>query len=297
MLVAYSLAARHADCKSISRRGFFTLPELELPPTLNTHERTPFQLPIVIPLEGEMLEAMFNSLKYLSQVTFVAVLLALTATFASAQVSTSGTVAVSGTVSKFVELHSGGAVTLAGNSGGGVTLDGLNGQALNVAVDLGELGPANAASFVTATVPLKLRSNTNYILSMSASILSSGSSTSKIGVADIGFGLGTISRPSTGPISIGVASGTDTDNTSGDPTNAANGGVNATTGRFEYTAARSHLGAFSSSTTVLSGPRILNAVPRANGNGLSVPAIFSVKPQFYENGTMTATANFTIAAP
>jgi hypothetical protein len=240
---------------------------------------------------------MFNSLKHLSQVTFAVVLLVLTATVTSAQVSTSGTVSVGGTVSKFVELHSGGAVTLAGNSGGGVMTDGLYGEALNVAVELGELGPSNASSFVTASVPLRLRSNTNYILSMSASIISTGSTTSKIGVADIGFGLGTVSRPSSGPSSIGVASGTDTPNTSGDPTNAANGAVNATTGRFEYTAARSHLGAFSSSTTVLSGTRILNAVPRANGNGLTVPAIFSVKPQFYEDGTMTATAIFTIAAP
>lgn len=240
---------------------------------------------------------MFNSLKHLLQATLVVVLLALTATVASAQVNTSGTVTISGTVSKFVELNSGGAVTLAGNTGGGISSDGVSGDALNVILDLGELGPSNTSSFVTANVPLKMRSNTNYILSMSASIVSSGSSTSKIGVADIGFGLGTVSRPSTGPTSIGVASGTDTDNTSGNPTNVANGAVNATTGRFEYTAARSHLGAFSSSTTVLSGPRILNAVPRANGNGLTVPAIFSVKPQFYENGNMTATVNFTIAAP
>lgn len=240
---------------------------------------------------------MFNSLKHLSQVTFVAVLLAMTATVGSAQVNTSGSVAVSGTVSKFVELNSGGAVTLAGNSGGGISADGVNGDALNVVVNLGELGPSNASNFVTATVPLKLRSNTNYILSMSASIVSTGSSTSKIGVADIGFGLGTINRPGTGPSSIGVAAGSDLDNTSGDPTGAANGAINATTGRFEYTAARAHLGAFSSSTTVLSGPRILNAVPRSNGNGVTVPAIFSVKPQFYENGSMTATSIFTIAAP
>jgi hypothetical protein len=229
-----------------------------------------------------MLEAMFNSLKHLSQVTLVAVLLVLTASVASAQ---------------FVELNSGGAVTLAGNSGGGVSTDGVSNEALNVVVNLGELGPANTSSFVTATVPLKMRSNTNYILSMSASIVSSGTSTSKIGVADIGFGLGAVNRPNSGPSSIGVAAGADVDNTSGDPTNAANGAVNAASGRFEYTAARSHLGAFAASTTVLSGPRILNAVPRVNTNGLTVPAIFSVKPQFYENGTMTATANFTIAAP
>lgn len=240
---------------------------------------------------------MFNSLKHLSQVTFFAVLLVLTATVAQAQVNTGGTVTISGTVSKFVELNSGGAVTLAGNTGGGVTTDGVADNALNVVVNLGELGPSNSSSFVTASVPLKMRSNTNYILSMSASIVSSGLSTSKIGAADIGFGLGTINRPNSGPTSIGVAAGADIDNTSGDPTNVVNGGINAASGRFEYTSARSHLGAFSASTTVLSGPRILNAVPRSNTNGLTVPAIFSVKPQFYENGTMTATSTFTIAAP
>src|SRR5207247_10102342 len=42
---------------------------------------------------------------------------------ASAQ-STTGTVSMSATVSKFVEINSGGPVTLTGNSGGGVTTDG-----------------------------------------------------------------------------------------------------------------------------------------------------------------------------
>lgn len=81
---------------------------------------------------------MFNSLKHLSQATLAVVLLVLTATVASAQVNTSGTVSISGTVSKFVELNSGGAVTLAGNSGGGVSSDGVSGDALNVILDLGQ---------------------------------------------------------------------------------------------------------------------------------------------------------------
>ena len=237
---------------------------------------------------------MVNSLKQLVQITFVGVLLAMTTAVASAQTTTTGTVTMSGTVSKFVELNSGGAVTLAGNSGGGVTTDGLTDAALAVVVNLGELGPGNTNSFVTASVPLKMRSNANYVLSMSAVVGSTGTTTDKITAADIGFGVGAFTRSS----AVGVnTSGADSNNTSGDPTLAANGAVNATSGRYEYTAARSNLGAFSASTTVLSGARILNAVPRSNSNGLVVPAIFSVKPQFYENGTTTATATFTIAAP
>ncbi|MGB7925035.1 MAG: hypothetical protein WCF57_17475 [Pyrinomonadaceae bacterium] len=237
---------------------------------------------------------MVNSIKRLAQVTFVAALLAMTAAVSSAQTNTSGTVTVNGTVSKFVELNSGGAATLSGNSGGGITTDGVVDTALAVVVNLGELGPANTNSFVTASVPLKMRSNTNYVLSMSATVASSGTTANKITSADIGFGIGTFTRSS----AIGVnTAGTDANNTAGDPTLGANGAVNATSGRYEYTAARSNLSAFSSSTMVLSGARIMNAVPRTNSNGLVVPALFSVKPQFYENGTTTAVATFTIAAP
>ena len=207
--------------------------------------------------------------------------------------STTGTVTMSATVSKFVEINSGGAVTLTGNSGGGVTTDGVTNSPLAVSINLGELGPSNTNSFVTAQVPLKLRSNAPYVLSMSATVTSSGTSASRIGAADVGFGLGTVSRSG-----IGVnTTGTDTNATSGDPTLPANGSVNGTTGRFEFTAVRSNLSAFSSATTALSGPIIMNAVPRSNANGLTVPAFFAVKPQFFENGTTTISVTFTVTAP
>src|SRR5215510_14289078 len=119
--------------------------------------------------------------------------------------STTGTVSMSATVSKFVEINSGGAVTLAGNSGGGVTTDGVANSPLAVSINLGELGPSNTNSFVTASVPLKLRSNAAYVFSMAATVTSSGTTSSKIGAADVGFGLGTVSR--TG---LGVNSGADT---------------------------------------------------------------------------------------
>ena len=218
--------------------------------------------------------------------------LVVSAVTCSAQ-STSGTVSLSATVSKFVEINSGGAVTLTGNSGGGVTTDGVVNTPLAVAINLGELGPSNTNSFVSAQVPLKLRSNAGYVLSMSATVTSSGTTTNRIGAADVGFGLGTITRSGTGV----NTTGTDTNATSGDPTLAANGSVNATSGRYEFTAVRSNLSAFSSATTALSGSFIMNAVPRSNGNGLTVPAFFAVKPQFFENGTTTISVTFTVTAP
>src|ERR1044072_1177205 len=88
--------------------------------------------------------------------------------------STTRTFTISATVSKFVEINSGGAVTLSGNSGGGVTTDGVNNSPLAVSINLGEVGPSNTNSFVTAQVPLKLRSNAAYVLSMAATVTSSG---------------------------------------------------------------------------------------------------------------------------
>lgn len=229
-----------------------------------------------------------------TRIFLCAVILFVAAVTCSAQgTSTTGTVTMSATVSKFVEISSGGAVTLTGNSGGGVTTDGVTNSPLAVSINLGELGPSNTNSFVTALVPLKLRSNAAYVLSMTATVSSSGSTTNKIGAADVGFGLGTITRSGGGV----NTSGSDTNATSGDPTLAANGAINGTTGRYEFTAVRSNLSAFASATTALSGPFIMNAVPRSNINGLTVPAFFAVKPQFFENGTTTVSVTFTVTAP
>lgn len=221
---------------------------------------------------------------------FPTLLLAFAAT---AFAQTTGTVSMSATVSKFVEIHSGGAITLSGNSGGGVTTDGVANNPLAASINLGEVGPSNTNSFVTASVPLKLRSNANYVLSMVATVVSSGSTSNKVESTDVGFGLGSVTRLGTGVHTAGV----DTNATSGNPTLAGNGSVNAVSGRYEYTAVNADLGDFSASTTALSGARILNAVPRSNTNGLEVPAIFSVKPQFYEDGSTTVSVTFTVSAP
>ena len=205
--------------------------------------------------------------------------------------STTGTVNMSATVSKFVEMNSGGPVTLSGNSGGGITTNGTLNSPLAVVIDLGEVGPSNTNSFVTASVPLKLRSNAAYVMTAIATVTSSGSTANRITAADVGFGLGAVSRTGVG---VNTA-GTDTNSTAGDPT--LTGAVNGTTGRFEFTSVRSNLGAFSSSTTALNGSFVMNAVPRSNANGLTVPAIFAVKPQFYENGSTTVAVTFTITAP
>jgi hypothetical protein len=236
---------------------------------------------------------MFNSIKYTAHTALVIALLVMVSAVAASAQQTTGTVTMSGTVSKFVEINSGGAVTLSGNTGGGVTTDGTANSPLAAVINLGELGPSNTSSFVTANVPLKLRSNAAYVLSMTGTVTSSGTTANKISASDIGFGLGAVTRTGTGVNTTGA----DTNATSGDPTLAANGSINATSGRYEFTTTRANLSAFSSSTTALSGAYIMNAVPRSNTNGLIVPAIFTVKPQFFENGSTTVSVTFTVTAP
>src|SRR6188768_784587 len=100
-------------------------------------------------------------LKTLKIAAFAAIIMATFTVAATAQ-STTGTVNMSATASKFVEINSGGAVSLTGNVGGGVTTDGTLNSPLAVVINLGEIGPSNLSSFVVASVPLKIRSNAAY---------------------------------------------------------------------------------------------------------------------------------------
>ena len=231
---------------------------------------------------------MFQSIKRVVTLVGVVALLAMTAVVASAQ-QTTGSVSMSAAVSNYVELNSGGAVTLSGNSGGSVVTDGTVNSPLAVVVDMGELGPANTNSFVKLSVPLKLRTNVSYQLKMSGSVSGAGATTYSLKSTDVGFGMDPSARPGT------LASGSDTNDTPGDPTV---GGSTDANGRWVFAGSNSTLGDFSSAAEVLSGPRVNKTTPKSNSAGLVVPAIFTIKPQFYDPAAaITISANFTISAP
>jgi hypothetical protein len=225
----------------------------------------------------------------------------LIAITASAQTVDSGTVTLQGNVSGYVEIRAGGPATLINNSGGGITNNKSKGQSLNnpttLTINFGDVGPSNAATFVIATVPLRLRSNVSNTLRMSAAPMTYGSGApdaDSVTLADIGFGVVSAVRDSTG----GVASGTDTVTAaaSGDPTSAANGSINAA-GRYVYNAGHA-LSDYTTSSTLLTGPRIMNAVvPTGNINGLVVNTLFAIKPQFFTPGSFSTSVTFTISNP
>ena len=231
---------------------------------------------------------MFKSTKRFITAVGISALLAMTAAVASAQ-QTTGSVNMSAAVSNYVELNSGGAVTLSGNSGGSVTTDGTVDTPLAVVVNIGELGPSNTNSFAKLSVPLKLRSNVSYQLKMIGSVAGAGATAYSLQPTDVGFGMNPSARPAN------LANGTDTNATPGDPTV---GGSTDANGRWVFAGANSTFGDFSLAATVLSGPRVNKTTPKANNSGLVVPAIFAIKPQFFDPAaSITISANFTISAP
>lgn len=229
---------------------------------------------------------MLKSTKAVLTALAIATLLMMTATVSFAQ--TTGSVTMTATVSNFVELTSGGAVTLTGNSGGSVITDGTASSPLAVVVDLGELGPSNTNSFVKLSVPLRLRSNVAYQLNMVGSVAGAGATSFSLKDTDIGFGLTPAARPAN------LAPGADTNDTPGDPTVGGSTDVN---GRWVFAGSNSTIGAYAVSGGVLTGPRVNKAVSGNSNTSLTVPAIFAVKPQFFDPApAITITAQFTVVA-
>jgi hypothetical protein len=229
---------------------------------------------------------MFKSGKGVLSALAITTLLMMSAAVASAQ--TTGSVTMTATVSNFVELTSGGAVTLTGNSGGSVITDGTANSPLAVVVNLGEVGPSNTNSFVKLSVPLRLRSNVGYQLNMVGSVAGAGATSFSLKDTDVGFGLTPAARPAN------LAAGVDTNDTPGDPTVGGSTDVN---GRWVFAGSNSTLGAYASSGEVLTGPRINKTVSGNSNTALTVPAIFAIKPQFFDPApAITITAQFTVVA-
>ena len=229
---------------------------------------------------------MFKSLKGALTALALTTLLMMTAAVSFAQ--TTGSVTMTATVSNFVELTSGGAVALTGNSGGSVITDGTANTPLAVVVNLGELGPSNTNSFVKLSVPLRLRSNVAYQLNMVGSVAGAGATSFSLKDTDVGFGLTPAARPAN------LAAGVDTNDTPGDPTVGGSTDVN---GRWVFAGSNSTLGAYAVSGEVLTGPRINKTVSGSSNTSLTVPAIFAIKPQFFDPApAITMTAQFTVVA-
>lgn len=189
-----------------------------------------------------------------------------------------------------LDISSGGQPTITGTLNGSVTGSASVLNDLVVTVDFGEVSPLNTNPIVKVIVPIALRSNQPYQVSVSFSGLTNANSQA-LQSTDVGFGIQNIRR-------LGGAGQICNQSThiirtpfDNDPAITATIGGN---GRVTYP---SSLGSLSGSTIILSGPELSknNSSKRQQSDGYIFDAIFTITPQFFVAGVSTATLIFSIS--
>ena len=190
-----------------------------------------------------------------------------------------------------LDISSGGLPTITGAVNGSVTGNASVQGDLAVTINFGEVSPLNTNSVVKVVVPIALRSNQPYQVSVSFSGLSNAN-TQALQASDIGFGL-------QNPRLLGGAGQTCNQSThiisspfNNDPATSA---TVSTNGRVSYASSLNNL---SGSTVILSGPELSknNSSKRQQSDGWVFDAIFVLTPQFFAPGVSSATLVFTISA-
>jgi hypothetical protein len=194
------------------------------------------------------------------------------------------------TFAQALDISSGGQPTITGAVNGSVTGNASVTGDLAVTINFGEVSPLNTNAVVKVIVPIALRSNQPYQVSVSFSGLSNANSQA-LQATDVGFGL-------QNPRLLGGAGQTCNQSThiisspfNNDPATTATVGTN---GRVSY---QSSLANLSGSTVILSGPELSknNSSKRQQSDGWVFDAIFTLTPQFFAPGVSSATLVFTIS--
>src|SRR5215813_11008987 len=189
-----------------------------------------------------------------------------------------------------LDISSGGQPTITGSVSGSVTGSASVLNDLVVTINFGEVSPLNTNSIVKVVIPIALRSNQPYQVSVSISGLTNANAEA-MQASDVGFGIqnlrvlggaGKICTQSTHVIQTPF---------NNDPSIAAIVGSN---GRISYP---SSLSSLLGPTVVLSGPQLSknNSSKRQNSDGWIFDAIFALTPQFFAAGVSSATLTFSIS--
>jgi len=195
------------------------------------------------------------------------------------------------TSAQALDISSGGLPTITGAVSGSVTGSGNVRNDLVVTINFGEVSPLNTNSIVKVVVPIALRSNQPYQVSVTMSGLSN-SNAQAVQASDVGFGVQNLQL-------LGGAGKVCTQSThivqapfNNDPAFSTSIGAN---GRVQYA---SSLGNLSGSTVILTGPQLSknNNNNRQGSDGWTFDAIFTLTPQFFAPGVSSATLIFTISA-
>jgi hypothetical protein len=189
-----------------------------------------------------------------------------------------------------LDISSGGQPTITGAVNGSVTGSASVQNDLVVTINFGEVSPLNSNSIVKVVVPIALRSNQPYQVTVSMSGLNNANAQA-LQAADVGFGVQNLRL-------LGGAGKICTQSThviqspfNNDPGATATVGSN---GRVSYP---SSLGNLSGSTVILSGPELSknNSSKRQLTDGYIFDAVFALTPQFFDAGVSAATLIFSIA--
>ena len=194
------------------------------------------------------------------------------------------------TFAQALDISSGGLPTITGAVNGSVTGSANVTNDLVVTINFGEVSPANTNAIVKVVVPVALRSNQPYQVSVSMSGLTNVNPQG-LQASDVGFGLqnlrllggaGQICSQSTHIIRAPF---------NNDPANTVTVGAN---GRVSY---QSTLANLSGSTVLLSGPELSknNSSKRQQSDGWVFDAVFVLTPQFFVSGVSSANLIFTIS--
>lgn len=189
-----------------------------------------------------------------------------------------------------LDISSGGQPTITGAVNGSVTGSANVTNDLVVTINFGEVSPLNTNAIVKVLVPIALRSNQPYQVSVTMSGLTDAN-TQAVQASDVGFGLqdmrllggaGKICTQSTHIIRSPF------DN---DPAVSATVGGN---GRVSYASSLANL---SGATVILSGPELSknNSSKRQQSDGYVFDAVFTLTPQFFATGVSSATLVFSIS--
>jgi hypothetical protein len=192
---------------------------------------------------------------------------------------------------KDFDISSGGQPTITGALNGSVTGTSSVTQDLVVTINFGEVSPANPNSAVKVVVPIAIRSDAAYKVTVSMTG-STSANPQAIQFSDIGFGVGNLRI-------MGDRSQICTNSPhifatlfNNDPLTTA---IINSNGRVAY---QSTLNNISGSTLILSGPTLtnFNGNNRRTDDGWIFDAVLVITPQFYAAGTKSATLTFTISA-
>ena len=189
-----------------------------------------------------------------------------------------------------LDISSGGQPTITGAVNGSVTGSASVLNDLIVTVNFGEVSPLNTNSIVKVVVPIALRSNQPYQVSVSISGLNNGNAEA-LQASDIGFGLQNIRKLGGAGQDCNQSTHVIRSPFANDP--ALNATV-GTSGRVTYP---SSLANIFGSTIILSGPELSknNSIKRQQSDGYVLDAVFALTPQFFAAGVSSATLIFTIS--